>query len=130
MLNSEAMVVHFPAAPIVDVQRIGPLQLASEYVCMMETLRLAKREQARLQVLNSLQAQAASLMGVSTHHIRRIPAAYRQEGAAAITHGNRGRSPATATPDSVIAEVVHRSQNRDWREGIAFPDGEAILHCK
>ena len=69
-------------------------------------------------------------MGVSTHHIRRIPAAYRQEGAAAITHGNRGRSPAPATPDSVIAEVVHRSQNRDWREGIAFPDGEAILHCK
>ena len=33
--------------------------------------------------------QAATLMGVSTRHTRRILAAYRQEGAAAIAHGNR-----------------------------------------
>ena len=54
----------------------------------METLTLTQREQARLQVLNSLLAghmtmdQAATLMGVSTRHTRRILAAYREEGAA------------------------------------------------
>ena len=52
----------------------------------METLTLTQREQARLQVLNSLLAghmtmdQAATLMGVSTRHTRRILAAYREEG--------------------------------------------------
>ena len=62
----------------------------------METLTLTQKEQARLQVLNSLLAehmtldQAATLMGVSARHTRRILAAYRKEGAAALAHGNRG----------------------------------------
>ena len=52
----------------------------------METLTLTQKEQARLQVLNSLLAehmtldQAATLMGVSARHTRRILAAYRREG--------------------------------------------------
>ena len=84
----------------------------------METLRLIQKEQARLQVLNSLMAghmtieQAATLMGVSARHTRRILAAYRREGAAAIAHGTRGRRPANATPDSVITEVVHLARTR------------------
>ena len=51
----------------------------------------AQKEQAKLQVLNSLLAehvsldQAATLMGVSA----RLLAAYREEGAAALAHGNR-----------------------------------------
>ena len=51
---------------------------------------MAQNEQARLQVLNSLLAehqtldQAASLMGVSARHTRRILAAYRKEGAPAL----------------------------------------------
>ena len=63
----------------------------------METLTLTQKEQARLQVLNSLLAehmtldQAATLMGVSARHTRRILAAYRREGAAALAHGNRGQ---------------------------------------
>ena len=54
---------------------------------MEPTLTLTQREQARLQVLNSLLAehmtldQAATPMGVSTRHTRRILAAYREEGA-------------------------------------------------
>ena len=49
---------------------------------------MTPKEQARLQVLNSLLAehmtldQAATLMGVSPRHTRRILAAYREEGAA------------------------------------------------
>ena len=52
----------------------------------MENMTLTQKEQARLQVLNSLLAehmtldQAATLMGVTTRHTRRILAAYREEG--------------------------------------------------
>ena len=48
----------------------------------MENVTLTQKEQARLQVLNSLLAehmtldQAATLMGVSARHTRRILAAY------------------------------------------------------
>ena len=71
-----------------------------------------QQEQARLQILNSLLAehmtvdQAATLMGVSTHPTRRILAAYREEGAAALAHGHRGRRAPNTTPDSIRAEVL------------------------
>ena len=59
---------------------------------------MTQKEQARLQVLNSLLAehmtldQAAILIGVSTtRHTRRILAAYREKGVAAVAHGHRGR---------------------------------------
>ena len=51
-------------------------------------MTLTQKEQARIQVLNSLTAdhmtteQAAILIGVSTRHTRRILAAYRKDGAA------------------------------------------------
>ena len=73
----------------------------------METLTLAQKEQARLQVLNSLLAEhvsldwAATLMGVSVRHTRRILAAYRKEGAAALAHGNRGLRSTNATPETL-----------------------------
>ena len=84
----------------------------------MESVTLTQREQTRLQVLNSLLTeeltteQAATLMGVSTRHTRRILAAYREEGAAARAHGNRGQRPSNATPIGVIAEVVHLARTR------------------
>ena len=58
-----------------------------------------QKEQARLQILNSLLSehmtvnQAATLMGVSTRHTRRLLAAYRESGAAA----NWTRKPRFAT---------------------------------
>ena len=85
---------------------------------MMEHVILTQQEQARLQVLNNLLAgymtteQAATLMGVSTRHTRRILAAYRQEGAAAIAHGNRGRRPANATPERMADAVVALARSR------------------
>ena len=71
------------------------------------------KEQTRLQVLNSLLAghmtldQAATLMGVSSRHTRRILAAYREKGAAAVAHGHRGRKPANAIPEATRSRVVH-----------------------
>ena len=84
----------------------------------MENVTLTQKEQARLQVLNSLLAeqialdQAAELMGVSTRHARCIMTAYREEGAAALTYGHRGRRPVNATPAAVTADVVRLASTR------------------
>ena len=79
---------------------------------------MTQKEQARLQVLNSLLAehmtldQAATLMGVSARHTRRILAAYRREGAAALAHGNRGLRSTNATPEPLRSEVLRLAQTR------------------
>ena len=79
---------------------------------------MTQKEQTRLQVLNSLMAdhmtleQAATLMGVSARHTKRILAAYRRDGAAALAHGNRGRRPANATPDPLASDVVVLARTR------------------
>ena len=75
-------------------------------------------EPTRLQVLNNLLAehmtldQAATLMGVSTRHTRRLLAAYREKGVAAVAHGHRGRRAPNATPEAVLADVVHLAGTR------------------
>jgi transposase len=52
-------------------------------------------------------AAAAALLGRSVRQVRRLLAAYRRDGPAALVHGNRGRSPAhTLDPD--IATAVRR----------------------
>ena len=56
--------------------------------------------------------QAATLMGVSTRHTRRILAAYREEGAAALAHGHRGRRAPNATPESLRSEVLRLARSR------------------
>ena len=79
----------------------------------MENVTLKPKEQTRLQVLNSLLAehmtldQAATLMGVSPRHTRRILADYRKHGAASLAHGHRGRKPANAIPETTRSRVVH-----------------------
>ena len=56
--------------------------------------------------------QAATLMGVSIRHTRRILAAYQERGAAAVAHGHRGRRAPNATPEPVATAVVHLAQIR------------------
>ena len=51
-------------------------------------------------------------MGLSARHTRRILAAYREDGAAAIAHGNRGRRPANATPSTLAIEAVRLARTR------------------
>ena len=78
----------------------------------MKDVTLNQREQARLQVLNSVmeyqlpRAQAAEILGVSERQVRRILAAYRRDGAAALVHGNRGRKPRNSVPEDVAATTV------------------------
>ena len=81
-------------------------------------MTLTPKEQSRLQVLNSLAAeqitldQAAELIGVTSRHTRRILAAYRERGAAALAHGHRGRRPANVTPEALVADVAHLACTR------------------
>ena len=106
---------------------------------------MTQQEQTRLQVLNNLMAgymtteQAATLMGVSTRHTRRILAAYRQEGAAALAHGNRGRRPSNATPEGMADAVVdlariryagvnHTHLSELLRERVGIEIGRSTLH--
>ena len=78
----------------------------------MKDVTLNQREQARLQVLNSVmeyqlpRAQAAEILGISERQVRRILAAYRRDGAAALVHGNRGRKPRNSVPEDVAATTV------------------------
>ena len=73
---------------------------------------MTTKEQTRIQVLNGVIAgkvtvvEAAGLMGVSERHTWRLLAAYREEGAAAVAHGNRGRKPAAATSPRTQQEVM------------------------
>ena len=76
-----------------------------------------QQEQTRIQVLNSVLeyhlpiAQAAEIMGMSERHTKRLLAAYRKDGAVALAHGNRGRRPHNAVPETAAAAVVKLASN-------------------
>ena len=82
----------------------------------MKGLILSQKEQARLQALNKVLegwlrvSEASRILGVSERHGWRLLAAYRKEGAAALTHGNRGRPSAQKVPEEVRARVVELAQ--------------------
>lgn len=77
-----------------------------------------KKEQKLLMVLNQIVAgkikgkEAAVISGFSLRHIRRLLAAYRKEGAAALAHGNRGRKPHHALDDELRDRVIELGQTR------------------
>ena len=50
--------------------------------------------------------EAAELMGLSKRHARRLKKAYREEGATALAHGNRGRRPANALCQETREEIM------------------------
>jgi transposase len=82
---------------------------------MKETITLNTQEQKRVMVLNRLlvgqltAAEAAVLLSLSERQVRRLCAAYRKEGAAALAHGNRGRKPVQAISEEVRHQVIERA---------------------
>ena len=50
-------------------------------------------------------------MAVSQRHTKRLLAAYRRDGTAALAHGNRGRRPHNAIPEAAAAAVVKLASN-------------------
>ena len=50
------------------------------------------------------------LSGLSVRQVRRMLAAYRKEGAAALAHGNRGRTPINALDPVLCARIEALAQ--------------------
>ena len=79
---------------------------------------MTPKEQTRLQVLNSLLAehmtldQAATVMGVSPRHARRMLTTYREKGASALTHGLRGQRPHNATAETTRDRMLRLARTR------------------
>jgi transposase len=73
---------------------------------------LTMREQHKLKMVIDYEAgkvraqRAAELLGISKRQFRRMVAAYRQRGIAAMAHGNRGKVPANRISEQVQQEIL------------------------
>jgi len=73
---------------------------------------LTVKEQKRLRLVVELDAgrvtgrEAADVLGVSLRHVWRLLAAFREEGAAGLAHGNRGRQPMNKTPQALQEQIL------------------------
>src|SRR5947209_15439607 len=56
--------------------------------------------------------EGAGLLGISERQLRRLRRAYEERGAAALAHGNRGRSPVNVVTASVRQQVVMLATTR------------------
>ncbi len=84
-----------------------------------------RKEQRRLVVLNRVEAgkmvgrEAAQGLGLCLRQVRRLMAAYRKEGAAALAHGNRGRWGAsiisTTHNERVLWINIHHPEGSEAR---------------
>lgn len=77
---------------------------------------MASQDERRVAVVHEVaQGQltavaAAAVLSLSVRQVRRLVAGYRQTGAAALQHGNTGRSPAHTLTDPVRQRVVTLAQ--------------------
>ncbi len=79
---------------------------------------LSLKEERRLQLVNEIERrhitgkQGAEILQISLRQFRRLLAAYRKEGAAALAHGNRGRRPAHALDNQVKERVLNLAKTK------------------
>lgn len=85
---------------------------------MKELVTLNKKELKRSLVLNQLERGkisgrgAAEVLGLSLRHTRRILAAYRKGGVAALAHGNRGMRPQHALDTALKGQVLELAKSK------------------
>jgi transposase len=78
----------------------------------MRTVTLNERQQNEVEILTRLEAgavdigAAGELLGIGERQLRRLRARFRQEGMAAVIHGNRGRSPANRTDPALVERIL------------------------
>ena len=83
-----------------------------------ETVTLTQTEQRRVHVLARVQhgilgaKEAAALLGFSLRHLRRLLARWRQQGLAALAHGNRGRPSPRRVSDTIRTRVLTLARTR------------------
>ena len=81
-------------------------------------LTLNKKEQNRLVVLNEVEKgkmvirEAVEILGISERQGWRLLAAYREEGAVGLAHGNRGRKPVHTLKEEIRKQVVELAQKK------------------
>ena len=86
----------------------------------MRTITLNRQQQREVEILTRLEAgvldveTGAELLGVSARQVRRLRAGFRQDGMAAVVHGNSGRSPANRTDPALLERIL----------ALAGPDGK------
>jgi len=84
----------------------------------MEGLILNTKEQKRLQILNTMlrgmcgAEEGAALLGLSERQVWRLLAGYREEGAEALAHGNRGRQPVNALPGMLREKIIGLAEGK------------------
>jgi len=91
---------------------------------MNTQVTLTMKEQHKLKMVIDYDAgkvhaqRAAELLGISKRQFRRIVAAYRQRGIAALAHGNRGRTPANRISEAVRQEILRLAKEtyRDYND--------------
>lgn len=85
---------------------------------MKEEVTLNFKEQRRLLVLNQVEShklprpQAVELLDISLRHLKRLLAAYRKKGAAALAHGNRGKRSHNALDERLKEQVLELARGK------------------
>ncbi len=86
----------------------------------MRTVTLNAEQQREVEILTRLVAgvldigTAAELLGVSPRQVRRLRTRFREDGMAAVVHGNTGRTPANRSDPDVRERILQ----------LAGPDGK------
>jgi transposase len=86
----------------------------------MRTITLNPKQQRHVEILTRLEAgaldvaTAAESLGVGVRQIRRQRVRFRQDGMAAVIHGNCGRRPVNRTDPALVAQIL----------ALAGPDGK------
>lgn len=62
--------------------------------------------------------EAAEVLGISVRQFRRLVVGYRQRGAEAFAHGNRGKPPTNRISDDIRQKILNLAQNeyRDYND--------------
>jgi len=87
---------------------------------MNTQVTLTMKEQHKLKMVVDYEAgkvvaqRAAELLGISKRHFRRLVAAYRKRGVAALAHGNRGRVPANRLSETVQQAILGLAKETYW----------------
>ncbi len=82
------------------------------------TARVTQKDKKREFILRDLDAhrmtavEAARSLGISERQVWRLLAAFRQEGAEAVVHGNRGRTPIQTLSPEMRQRIVDLAQTK------------------
>lgn len=102
----------------------------------MNTLNMSKKEVDRFDVIRRLLrkeingTRAATLLRLSTRHIRTLKTKVKKHGAAGLIHGNRGKPSNRALPDSERSKIARilRAKYPDFKPSFAAEKLSELHH--